>query len=401
MDARKYILILCIFLMIALPTAGCAAPEPGPEPYEYVHSTEPEQFVIYENERLQDAARSVVATLEELGYDDLTLDGGEETGTASIEYMLSDDATQGPDIWYLINFHFFIEFAEDTGGGFAEVRASPGPSVQFETMRVNDSPLVRVNELSSASTCIEVRFFNYLSLRGIGPGKNELTFKVKEYQGSKIKNVTVYKDTAIESTAVAPSTHDEGLGLSPAERERAEEIAFGDAQVQRLLEGKEYAIRITRADDLIRLADDSPDDDIEVRLVFARNYMIEDIEASALDVFVDLNEGAVTYVFPLGTNGMPELTESVRGKVVDIALDDAGVQQELAGKPYAVERVGITMGGPAGRLGANVLFAFDTPYPLERENPMMPERQVTGVTAIVNLKEEKVVDIFVESKPVD
>ncbi len=391
-------------ILSAMLLMGCAGPGPEstPGPYEYTHTTELKKFEIYESERIKGADRLVVVTLEQLGYRDLTLTR-EEAETHAVAYMLPDDATQGPDTWYIINFHFLIEFEEDTSSGFCDVGADPGGSVQFETMRVNDSPYIHMTsqDSSSTSTRIEVRYYNYLSLNDIRPGKNELSFAFREYQGANVMGVTIYNDTAIEVTSTAPSDYEEGLTLSQEEQERAREIAFSDPQVYKLAAGKEYAVRTTRADGLIRSADEPPDDDIEVRLVFARNYMIEDVEAAALDIFVDLDEAAVTYLFPLGTSGMPELTASARELVVSIALADAGVQQAIAGRPYTIGYMGISMGGPVGRLGANVLLAFDTPYPLERQAPNVPDRKLTGVKAFVNLKEGKVVQIDEESAPVN
>jgi len=402
---KRLLTINSIILATMLLAAGCAGPGPEAksEPYEYTHTTELRQFEIYENERIKDADRSVVVTLEQLGCDALTLTGGEEAGTPSVEYQLPDDATQGPDTWYIIHLHFLIEFEEDTSGGFCSVTAKgAGASVQLETMRVNDSPLIRISgeQATSTSTRMEVRYYNYMTTRSVKPGKNEITFKLKEAQGTKVKNVTIFNDTGIESTTIPPSAYEEGLKLTQKEQAKAKELAFSDTRVQELAEGKEYALRITRANGLVRSSGEPPDDDIEVRLVFAETYMVDGVEASALDIFVDLNEREVTYLFPLGLSGMPELTESAREKAVEIALADARVQRELAGKPYMVGRVGIIMGGPVGRLGANVLFVFDTPYPLERKAPSAPDRQLTGVKAFVNLKEGRVVQVIEESAPV-
>jgi len=396
MKYRIFLSIGIVLVAMSLITGCVGNGLEKPEPYEYTHTTELEKFEIYEPERLRDAERSVVTTLEQLGYGDLTINGGEEAETSPIEFKLPDDATQGPDNWYLVNFHFLVEFDEDSGSGFCDVRAKPGASVQFETLRVNDSPYIRINgqDDASTSTRIEVRYYNYLSLRSVRPGKNKINFTYKEYQGARVKSVTIYNDTAIEVTGMAPSASDEEIQVSSQEEEKAREIAFGDPRVQELVEGKEYAVRISRADGILRSLGEPPDDDIEVRLVFAKNYMIEDIEASGLDIFVDLDEEIVTYLFPLGLNGMPELTASTRERAVEIALADARLQRELEGKPYAVERVGITMGGPVGRLGANIRFVFDKPYPLERKAPSAPDRQQTGVKVHVNLKEERAVDVL-------
>ncbi|MDD5501044.1 MAG: hypothetical protein PHH57_05085 [Candidatus Omnitrophica bacterium] len=379
--------------------SACQAQEIKPEPYQYTHSTELKQLELYEYEHIKNTQRTSVMTLAGLGYPDVVLVGEGKSDISSVEYQLPEDATQGPDTWYIINLHFLIEFTDETSNGFASVSASPGASVQFETLRVNDSPLIRVRDQSSTSTRIDVRYFNYLTYSGVKPGKNVMHFKFREDQGTRIKSIKIFSDTGLESTTVPPSKSDEQLKLTQEEQAKAKEIAFNDSRVQELAEGKEYAVRITRADALVRVASEPPDDDIEVRLVFADTYMIEDVPASALDIFVDLNEGAITYLFPLGKSGMPELTASAREKALNIALADARVQQELVGKSYTTGKVGLTMGGPVGRLGANVPFTFEKPYPLEPKASTAPERQQTGVKAVVNLREEKVVDVLPVTGP--
>lgn len=377
------------------------------EPYEYTHTTELKQFELYEYSHIKDIDRTVVVTLGELGYPDFTLLGEEKSITPPVEYMLPEDATQGPDIWYIIHFHFLIEFDEATGGGFCDVQASPSASVQFETLVVNDSPFIRISgeSATSTSTRIEVRYYNYMGSMAVKPGRNLMTFKFKEYQGTKIKSVTIFNDTGIETTTVPPSGYEEGLKLTQEEQDKAKEIAFNDPRVQAIAEGKEYAVRITKANGVVRAADEPPDDDIEVRLVFATTYMIEDVEASALDIFVDLDEGKITYLFPLSPSGMPELTESAKEKAVDIALADADVQKLLEGKEYTITRIGPCQGGDVGRLGANMDITFDKAYPFQGIFPYFPEERkyldkpIEGIEVFVNLKEERVVQIWPDIPP--
>jgi len=406
---RKTILLLnSVLLSVIFLAAGCG--EEGnkePAPYEYTSSDEIKQIDYYEGGRIRDAERTLLLNLEQLGQADLMITGGEEASSPEIEYTLPEGATQGPDTWYIFYFHFLIEFEGETGGGFCDVRASPGATVEFETLRVNDSPFIRISPYansgsgSSTSTRIEVRYYVYMTLHSVKPGKSTMSFSYEEYQGARIKSVKVFNDTGIETTSTAPSEAEAGSKLTEEETSMAKEIAFGDARVQEIASGKEYALRITRSEDMIRLADEPPDDDIEVRLVFAQTYTIDGVEATALDVFVDLEEAVVTDLFPLGDSGMPGLTDSEKERVVAIALADARVQEMLAGRPYAIGYLGISMGGPVGRRGANVQFVFDTPYPLEPDAPMMPERLLTGVTAFVNLSEGKVVQIYDESSLAD
>ena len=404
---RKLLAIASIILAgVLMLSSACEVQEPEPEPYEYTHTTELKQFELYEYSHIKDIDRTVVVTLGELGYSDLTLTGGEEADAPSVEYMLPEDATQGPDTWYIIHLHFLIEFDEATGGGFCSVSAKvndrAGASVQFETLTVNDSPFIHISgeSATSTSTRMEVRYYNYISSMGVKPGKNVMTFSYKQYQGTKIKSVTIFNDTGIESTTVPPSDYDEERKLTQEEQEKAKEIAFSDPRVQAIAEGKGYAIRITKADGIPQA-----ENEVEVRLVFAKTYMIEDVEAGALDIFVDLDEGKVTYLFPLSPSGMPELTESVREKAVDIALSDADVQNLLEGKEYTITRIGHCQGGPVGRLGANMDITFDKAYPFQGIFPYFPEERnyldkpIEGIEVFVNLKEERVVQIWPDISP--
>lgn len=406
---RASLIVGLVIIMLLSSACRVQEPEAKPEPYEYSHTTELKYYEFYEGDRIKDAERSVVMTLAGQGYADLTLTGGEVTESPVVAYSLPDDATQGPETWYIVHFHFLIEFDETTGGGFCSVSAQgASASVEFETLKVNDSPLIRIagQPVSSTSIKIEVRYYNYLTYSDVKPGENSVSFSYKEYQGTKIKSVTVFNDTGIEVTNVSPSSYEEGLKLTQEEQVKAKEIAFNDPQVQELTDGKEYALRITRADGLIRAADEPPDDDIEVRLIFSRNYMIEDIEASALDIFVDLTEEEITYLFPLSVTGMPELTASMREKAVSIALNDTDVQKLLEGKQYTIKRIGPSQGGPIGRLGANIELTFDRSYPFKGEFPLTAEEsfyldaELEGLKVFINLKEGKVVELFNVSPPV-
>jgi len=391
-----------ILIGITVLCSGCNRSAIETQPYEYTSTSEIKQIEYYETERIKDAEKTVVMTLEQLGYSDLELMGGEEVESPAIEYTLPDDATQGPDEWYISDFHFLIEFEEETGGGFCNVGASPLGSVQFETQKVNDAPFIRVGGQSVTSTRVEVHYYNYMTLKSVKPGINEMTFKYQEYQGTKIKSVTIYKDTGISVTSTAPSEYEEGQKVTVEEQEKAKEIAFKDTRVQEMVEGKEYAVRITKSYDMVRLADEPPDGDIEIRLVFKGTYMMDGIEASALDIFVDLNEEAVTYLFPLDTSGMPALTASEKDRAIKIALNDATVQGLLDGKGYEITRIGICQGGPVGRLGANMDIAFDQAYQFTGEFPYFPDERtyldqpIEGIEVFINLKDEAVVQIWPE-----
>jgi len=398
---KKLHLIELISGLISMVILGaCGGVDTELQPYKYTSTNEIKQVEYYENDRIKDAARTPVITLEQLGYSDFVLTGGEAAEGPAIEYTLPDDATQGPDRWYIFVFHFLIEFDGGTGGGFCNVGASPLGSVQFETKKVNDAPFIRVGEQSVTSTGVEVHYYSFAGLSHVKPGKNEMSFKYKGYQGTKVKSVIVYKDTGISVTATAPSEYDEGQKVTAAEREKAKEIAFQDPRVQQMIEGKEYAERITKSYGTIGLAGEPPDDDIEIRLVFKGMPMIDGIEAGALDIFVDLNERAVTWLSPLNVSGMPELTAGEKDRAVKIALVDTAVRGLLEGKEYEITRIGICQGGPVGRLGANMDIVFDKAYQFTGEFPYFPDemkyldQSLKGIEVFVNLKDGAAVQIW-------
>jgi len=396
---RTLLFAAITLITVMMICTGCNKADTGIQPYEYTASGETSRVEFFENDRIKEAGLTEVMTLEQLGHSDIELTGG-SMESRPVTYTLPDDATQGPDEWYILNFHFLIEFEETTGGGFCNVGASPAGSVELETMRVNDAPFVRVGGQSVTTTSIEVHYHSYMGLNNIKPGKNEMTFKYREYEGAKVKRVMVYKDTGISVTATAPSAYEEAQRITAEEKEKAREIAFKDERVREMTEGKEYAERITRAYGDIRPADAPPDDDIEIRLIFAGTYKIEDIEASGLDIFIDLEEETVTDVFPLGPHGMPELTASEKDRAIKIALSNADVRKLLEGKIYEVTRVGISQGGPVGRVGANMDIDFGEAYQFTGEFPYLVteskylDQALDGIEVFINLKDERVVQIW-------
>jgi len=151
-----FTILMGIALAGAMLLSACVQ-ETKPEPYQYTHSTELKQFELYEYEHIKNIQRTGAVTLAGLGYPDFVLVGEGKSDISSVEYQLPDNATQGPDTWYIINLHFLIEFTDETSNGFASVSASPGASVQFETLRINDSPLIRARDQTSTSTRMDVR----------------------------------------------------------------------------------------------------------------------------------------------------------------------------------------------------------------------------------------------------
>jgi len=387
-----------ILVTAIITTSACRMQDTKPQPYEYTSTHEIKPVDYYENNRIKDAERTAVMTLEQLGYPDLVIAGGEEAESPAIEYTLLDDGAQGPDKWYIIDFHFLIEFEEDTGGGFCEVSASPVASVQFDTMRVNDAPFIRVGGQSVTSTRVDVHYYNYITLSSTNPGKNEMTFKYKEYQGTKVKSVTIYRDTGIEVTTVPP--HDESIpppeaietfyGVSAELTTKLERICLADPRIEELLKDREYSFVVdghtieNKDYNLslgVRLKDNITGEQFQEWMNggrqdsdIIREYVgVLDIGYSArYDIAIDIQKEAVTELIKEArTNpGIPELTPVEKQRAVEIALADTTLRQILEGKEYKIAPggIGVWHSGTT-KLGAVFEVDFMQTYKIDGELP--------------------------------
>jgi hypothetical protein len=390
-----------ILVTVIMTTSACRMQDTKPQPYEYTGTNAIKQGEYYENERIKDAERTVVMTLEELGYPDLEIAGGEEGESPAIEYTLPDDGTQGPDKWYIIDFHFLIEFEEDTGGGFCDVQAVPLGSVQFETIKVNDSPYIRIvgnDPASSSSTRMDIRYYAYIPQGIIVPGKNEITFKVEQSQRAKVKSLTIYNDTSIELTSVPP--YDESTpppeaietfyGVSPELTAKLERICLADPRIEELVKDREYILVVdghtieNKDYNLalgVRLKDNITSEQFQEWMNggrqdsdIIREYVgVLDIGYSAsYDIVIDMEKEAVIELIKREKpdSGIPELTPAEKQRAVEIALADATLRQILEGKEYdiAPDGIGVWHSGTT-KLGAVFEVYFKQTYKIDCELP--------------------------------
>lgn len=157
-----------------------------------------------------------VWTLEELGYSDLIFPCEEDIETISIDYILPENATQGPENWYVIHLNFLIEFNEQSEDGRCYVSALTNDyscaQIEFETKRVDNSLIIDWNTVdvlngdiaySTSSLSMNVSFSNYLQISGVKPGLNILTFKLEQYEGVEVGNLRVFDDSGIEYTPLS------------------------------------------------------------------------------------------------------------------------------------------------------------------------------------------------------
>lgn len=358
-------------------------------------------FEIYQYSRIEDIDKSVVFTLDDLGYSDYVFTAEQISETFSVEYLLPDNATQGPETWYIINFHFVIEFESESGRGrctvYAGINDRGGASVHLETLKVGDTLVIQFEGYSVASSSADVRYYNYLRTVGVKPGENTITFKFKQYDDTRVKRLTIINDTGIEITNVAPTAYHDSLQITQDEADKAKEIAFSDPRVQEKSKGKGYAIKVDR-----------DEGEVEVSLVFDRTYLIDGVETIALRVYVNLEEEKVTEIVSMSTRGMPQLTAGQETKAKEIALSAPYIQELLEGKEYTIGRIGPTQGGPVGRLGANLEIIFDEEYSFNDDFHYFPPRpeetqylnaKLAGFTVFINLSDGEVVQVYPNIPP--
>lgn len=165
-------------------------------------------------------------TLEDMGYEDIILHSWEprilrllpgsapaRSARPRAEYLLPDDAAQGPRMWYVLHFHFEIEFADGVDDGRAIVYAHPNsystvamssfrPRIDGDDLVIESSGVTRAEQSGNK---VEAWFTNYLPNAGVRPGLNTLSFAVRDQDGAVVQTLRVFSDSAIELTELSPA----------------------------------------------------------------------------------------------------------------------------------------------------------------------------------------------------
>jgi len=155
--------------------------------------------------------------LKDLGYGELTLSCQENTETVSIQYILPDNAAQGPENWYILHFNFVIQFSEQSEPGRCYVTAAANnytcAQIMFETQReegvlkidYNTVDLMNgYNAWTTDARTIFVSFSNYLTVTGVKSGTNIMTFAVETYEGIDVTAIRILPSSGIEFTSMSP-----------------------------------------------------------------------------------------------------------------------------------------------------------------------------------------------------
>lgn len=139
-------------------------------------------------------------------------------------------ANQGPSTWYLLHFHFTIRFGPRGGpagvayvsaatNGYTAAQAKFGvgrgkrPKISWSTLDiVNGSRHGRTRSRS-----LEVRFTNYLQVRGVRGGPGALSFRLEQFGRPNVRSVVIWPDTRVTATSQGPA--ELALSAEPHERD--------------------------------------------------------------------------------------------------------------------------------------------------------------------------------------
>jgi len=229
-----------------------------------------------------------------------------------------------------------------------------------------------------------------------------MRFKLKEFQGTKVKSVRVLGDTAIESTSVppeaqgtGPSPEPQGLepfyGVSPELTARLEQICLADPRVQELVKDRVYSFVVDgqTVEDKdynlavgVRLIKDITSQEFKEWMDIGRqdSSIIREYVGvlnigynEKYHIVIDFEKGELSELTreEKSSPGIPEVTAEEKQRAIKIALADTTVRQILEGKKYEVApngEIGVWHSGNT-KLGVAFEIRFDRPYQIDAELP--------------------------------
>ena len=394
-------------------------------------------------------------SLKRLGYSDLVFPCTDRFEAVQMEYILPEDAAQGPDKLYALALNFHIEFAHDSQDGYVEVTGLTNgaicTSASFDIIGSDKGLVVTWTDVdgtpkSTSSLAADVSRVDFLRgahlvFNGVKPGLNTLTITLAQYGGAVVKSLRISGSSGIQLGAVSDSAQAGMFAslsrLSPEDEAKAKSIAMGDARIQGLIQGRDYEITLVapcdwgppgagdaRVDIRFKVAHqieyDWPWPPTPVRTeLLSGNFWVRE-----MTIAIDLEQEAITGISPVGQPlqgekapgpEIPALTEEEKAKAKEIALADATVKELITGKQYKVgqkydeatpdTRVGVVTEDLV-RVGAALEIWFDHLYTITywpsaeydagsgtyQLGPPEP-LSVQGLTVFVNLDEARVYDV--------
>ncbi len=396
-------------------------------------------------------------TLRELGYKELVFPCSNRFEAISTNYLLPDDAAQGPDTWYILRFEFTIDFSEDCQDGRVEIAALTNDAacgrVLFNTGMRDGSLSIQYATSSGDKQCttersVQVSTSGYLRdallfATGVKPGQNTLTFRLAQYGGAKVDALRVSNVSSIEvTTSPPPGSNKQAVSdlplLSSQDAAKAQMIAMADANLQEILCDKEYTVSSATACNWPRNAGNA-----RLDLVFKVPQQISFdwpwppnatmpglFWVRTITIAIDLDNNKVTGISPVaqpfaktGSESLEAkastLTEAEKIRAKEIVLNDPEIRELLAGRVYEVAcrygekspdtLIGVWETEDSRKLGAALEIWFQSPIAIRHDWPIAKlsesdplqysvertsrEITVSALCVSVDLAEGKVVQI--------
>jgi hypothetical protein len=435
--AREVAGILLSIILIGVVVAGCAIGA----------ATDPSKTAI---------EGPSTWSLQALGYSDLDFPCERSRESISVEFMLPEDAAQGPEKWYILQLHFSIQFGEESKvadpSSYGRTYVSAGTNgytcaqIKFINEEQDGEIVIKwgtgsenlLGPSTDSTTSLEVedvQFANYLRTLGVLPGKNVLTVTLEQYDGAKVESLTIFADSGIECTLQPPSWWEEETEawetLLTEEEATTLEVALSDPRVQELLEGKNYTIdqfglyeleetvtsesrTLTRRGSRVDILFDTVHE-IEYDWPWPPGRQRHRMErVPDLDIIIDMDKWEVIGISPTpqswGTKTgrlrplvRQEFTEEEKEEAIQIVLNEEHVQELLQGKNYTVRRVGVWREGQE-TVGAVVAIGFDQLYFIDYNWPRWDSENeqrvylhravhVEGIVATVDFRSGEVIEV--------
>ena len=154
-------------------------------------------------------------TLKDLGHASLVMPDGEERPFPRLPVVFPEDASQGPDDWWILYSHFQIVIDPGSEPGIVWVNIGTNDRISnqvvIESFGQSQGFAVSRTELLNGHS----RYFtlspmqthhmaNYMQDRGIQPGVNELHFGFRSSGDVKVKELVFHGDTKIVRIPLGP-----------------------------------------------------------------------------------------------------------------------------------------------------------------------------------------------------
>ncbi len=178
--------------------------------------------------------------LSDAGTNDVKFDQPDGFTRYTTQFNLPAYASQGPDTWYLIDFHFRVELELPLAPSArayvgASTNGKTAAQVKLETYDLGN-PILRWTSLQlidggvegyTTSGVVEMRFLNYLNVQGVAPGRNRLTFWLEPLDGMRVRSFEIMRDSGILATQSGPPKLSLALNLPGIKVEAGKPFEIG------------------------------------------------------------------------------------------------------------------------------------------------------------------------------